>query len=354
MHKIKTGKKEVLLAVCSALICLFICDLILRCVYPPVHKAAKYGWSNPKKYIKKKIVEDSPGKFRKVTVEYFENGFKRWGNVDTKKIKMLILGDSYTEMELVSNGEEWYSYLEKKFENLELFVYGKYGYGTLQEFMVLDDFIDKIRPQIILMQFYANDFDNNLYALDARMYPHNNHAVRPYLETDKIVYKLPLPLAKLRSCSFIADRVLAQYDKFVSDRVMKDLPAYIEAYSKKEKERIEKLSASKSKKAAEQRLQREAFAVTNRIYGMIRERAGKNTPIYLLDAKDNPRVEEICRANNITCFSGIEKELVSKEKEGVYVRIVNDGHWNKLGNELVGNKLIEYFEKAGFEAASPK
>lgn len=307
----------------------------------------RYGWSINEKTVNQRMIEDTPGNFRKITVKYFENGFKRWGNIDTQKIKMLIIGDSYTEMNWVSNGEEWYSYLEKNFENLELFVYGGGGYGTLQEFMILDDFIDKIQPQIVLFQFCGNDHENNLYALDLKSYPRNNLGVRPYLENGKIVYRLPLPLSKLRKHSFVADQVLARYDKFVWDHAMKNLAEYWK------KRNSGKLNMPESEKKILLRLQGEALAVTNRIYAMIRKRVSKTIPLYIFNFDDDPRVEEICSANKIICIPGITKELVSKEKEGSPVYIANDGHWNKLGNGLVGKKLVEYFEKTGFNV-SPK
>ncbi len=199
----------------------------MRAIFPPVYLPNK-NWAAGDNTTVNSIVEDSLGDRRTIAVRYFRNGFKRWGDVDTKKIKMFIIGDSFTLMRLVSNGEEWYSYLEQEFGDLELFVYGGGGYGSLQEFMILDEFIDKIHPQLILIQFCGNDYANNLYDLDLRGYPYNNHAVRPYLEDGKIVYRLPLPFAALRKRSFIADRVLVVYDRFVSHQATKNLDAYQE------------------------------------------------------------------------------------------------------------------------------
>ncbi len=145
MYKNKINKKGGFVLLCSTIVFLILSDFIIKQLLPPFYKATKYGWTVHEQIIETSIV-DSPGDNKVITIKYFKNGFKRWGNVSTRKTKMLIIGDSFTEMNWVSNGEEWYSYLEKEFGNLELFVYGGGGYGSLQEFMVLDDFIDIIRP----------------------------------------------------------------------------------------------------------------------------------------------------------------------------------------------------------------
>jgi hypothetical protein len=312
------------------------CDIVLKRLLPPVYQATKYGWTVAENTTENRILEDSPGEFRNIRIEHFKNGFKRWGDIDTKKTKMLIIGDSFTDMEYVSNGEEWYSYLENEFTNLELFVYGGGGYGSLQEFMVLDDFIDIIHPQLILIQFCHNDYVNNLYDWDISTYPNNNYGVRPYWENGQIVYRLPLPLANLRKHSFVADRILVIYDKFVSDRLRKNYRAYLEKIQR------EASNASQAEKKRLVVLERRAFAVTNRIYAMISKRA-VGVPVYIFNYGDDPGIEEICLANNLKCISGISKELELKEKEGLHIK-VEDQHWNKLGNQIVGQKIVEYFK----------
>src|SRR5262249_39998242 len=139
-------------------------------------------------------VQDQPGQFRTVENTFFKAGFKRWGNLNPPSPKVFILGDSFTEMGLVSNGEEWYGYLEKAFNTVEWFVHGTGGHGSLQEYMVLNDYIDQIKPNLILWQFCPNDYADNFYPWDRKTYPHNNFGIRPYLEHGQIVYKLPMPL----------------------------------------------------------------------------------------------------------------------------------------------------------------
>ena len=137
-------------------------------------------------------VQDTKGNYRVVTNEYFTHGFKRWPTDPGDKPRVLIIGDSFTQMTYVSNGEEWYAYLERAFPDIAFYVFGAGGYGTLQEYMVMDDHIDTIKPDAIIWQFCSNDYSNNDYELDYKEYPLNNHATRPYWENGAVVYRLPL------------------------------------------------------------------------------------------------------------------------------------------------------------------
>ena len=56
-----------------------------------------------------------------------------------------------------------YAYLEKEFSHINFFVYGGGGYGSLQEYMIWDDYIDEIDPDIVIWQFCINDYWNNSY-----------------------------------------------------------------------------------------------------------------------------------------------------------------------------------------------
>jgi hypothetical protein len=60
----------------------------------------------------------------------------------------------------------YYALLAEKLNNLEVFAYGAGGYSTLQKYLILDEFIDRIRPQILLLQLCSNDFFDNDYDLE--------------------------------------------------------------------------------------------------------------------------------------------------------------------------------------------
>src|SRR5919198_5960109 len=128
-------KHEAILLVMSSFLALMLGDVSLNVVFGSIYKPTKYGWTPPENGTRLHRVQDEPGQFHTVENRYFRAGFKRWGNLNSPKTKVFILGDSYTEMTYVSNGDEWYGYLEKAFDTVEWFVFGTGGYGSLQEYM---------------------------------------------------------------------------------------------------------------------------------------------------------------------------------------------------------------------------
>ncbi len=73
-----------------------------------------------------------------------------FGNPRSEKLKILIIGDSYTHGLGVKRKEMYYTTLKREL-NAEIFAYSAIGYGTLQEGMVLDRYLEDIRPDLILL-----------------------------------------------------------------------------------------------------------------------------------------------------------------------------------------------------------
>ncbi len=321
----------------------FVCvDLLLGWIYPKIHAPTKYGWSVSENKILKRKIQDTKDNFRKVSVQYYSYGFKRWPVDSASNLRVLIVGDSFTQMNWVSNGEEWYAYLEKAFPYITFYVFGGGGYGTLQEYMIIDDHIDSINPDAIILQFCKNDYANNYYALDKRDYPFNNHHVRPYWENNDIIYRLPLPYPNLREYSFSADRLLHLYDRKRLRAATNDLSEY----RKRRKE--EQNSLNLREKKAFELDKRKSVEVTKMLAKQIRSRVG-NIPVYFFQAcgKLTDTDRSICEAGDFRFIENIHGYLKNIESRGVQIRVENNGHWNYSGNEYVGEKLAEYFKGIG-------
>lgn len=255
-------------------------------------------------------------------------GFKRWGDVHTNKSKVLLIGDSFTQMYYVLNGQEYYSYLEKAFPEAEFFVFGGTGYGTLQEYMVLNDTFDLIEPDMILWQFCKNDLMNNLHSYEIKVGCYNNGINRPYLENGEITYKKPRPLWLLRKYSRFFDYALWKYDEFI----------YSIGCQEEENKTINYPDE-----------QKKAYDVTKEIFSLIRDKT-KETPIVMFEAcLDSHEFSMLCDDLNITCIYGLRDHLQSKEKEGIRVTNKINKHWNENGNKLVGEYLAEALDNISLE-----
>ncbi len=335
--------KDILYISVITLAFFILADLLLGRFYPKVYRPTKYGWKVTPHITKTYSRQDPPGNYREITIQYFDYGFKRWPAINIESPRVLIIGDSFTDMSFVSNGEEWYSYLEREFPNIAFYVFGGGGYGTLQEYMVLDDHIDRISPQAIIWQFCTNDYENNLYKLDRKKYPYNNHFVRPYLENGDIVYRLPLPFESLRKLSFSADQLLHRYDR----KVQSDATDNLELYLQQRKAKLANLSPKEKQELAAET--NEAIEVTKTLMQKVRSRVGE-IPIHFFNACGNGKLtsddEAVCKSGGFNCMDIIDIKHLEKTT-GSKLTVKDGGHWNFEGNRLVGQQLAGYFKNTG-------
>jgi hypothetical protein len=63
--------------------------------------------------------------------------------------------------------------------------------------MLLNQFFDEIRPDLVIWQFCYNDFMDNSYNLSMQWRAGSLSLERPYLENGKIIYRLPRPFPRL-------------------------------------------------------------------------------------------------------------------------------------------------------------
>ncbi|MBN2422688.1 hypothetical protein JXB41_05645 [Candidatus Woesearchaeota archaeon] len=336
MGKTKNHLINLSVLLVTSLFCLIIVEIFARYYLPdtPYHNNNpfnKYGWNQNENEIFIKSIQDTKNNTRKITARVYNNGFKRWGNVSTEKLRMLIIGDSFTEMFFVNNSEEWYSYLERAFPEIEFFVHGTQGYGTLQEYLILDDFFDSIQPNFILWQFHPNDYTNNYRPLEVEDLMNNNNLVRPYYQEGKIYYEHPSRFTGIRKVSKILDY-------FLSKKHTNILKKYREGNSNPVFMDIE---IKKRQKSYEEK----AKIVTIQIFDKAKKRA-KNSSIFLFSTHPMSENElKLCSKTNITCIEGVGELVEDKIKRGEELIAHNEGHWNYRGNKVVGEFLAEYFKK---------
>ena len=174
---------KVLLVLSSILATLILGEICLRLYFAinprPIYIEKKLGWRTTENFHREGLLRDAGGQeyYAKVTTD--SHGFRLFGDPRSEKVKIFIIGDSFTHAIDVSDDKTYYNLLAKKL-NVEIFAYGCLGYSTLQEFMILDEFIDLIKPNIVILQLCFNDIYDNSYALEKISY--NSGMTRPYID----------------------------------------------------------------------------------------------------------------------------------------------------------------------------
>jgi len=289
------------------------------------------GWRPTENYQQHDLKLDAGG--RSYSVEYTtdKNGFRMFGNPHVKdKQKVIFVGDSYTQAEEVSNDKTYYGLL-KDSSNLEVFAYGGLGYGNLQEYMVLNKFIEQIQPDVIVLQFCSNDFINNYYELELRSSRNNNAMRRPYMTKEgRVVYAMARPLPQFREFINMNSRFLysifSRLDKLASsDSSVEDIIAV---------------------KGREYELFQDSVEITERLLGKIKARIPTNTMVYAFSVDgSNPYYDEFRRmshANEFVFMDDVPRAIEKAEEHGVVVKAADNAHWNEMGHKIVSDVIAKY------------
>jgi hypothetical protein len=234
----------------------------------------------------------------------------------------------------VSNDKTYYALLGNKL-GIEMFAYGCGGYGTLQEFLVLDRYIDSIKPDVIIWQFCFNDFVNNDVYLEMASTRNNNGMTRPYWINGKVEYLLPKGKVERtvrsvfgwsRLVGFLFNRI----DKLKATNTDVSIEAVLA------KEGMHHSGFSRSLKT------------TDEILAKVQQRSGaaRIVGFYvngLRPAEDSPAKSEFRSLCEKHGFSFVESAAAVEEAErrGEIVRYADGAHWNDRGHALAAGLLVE-------------
>ncbi|MBK8722372.1 MAG: SGNH/GDSL hydrolase family protein [Saprospiraceae bacterium] len=307
-------------------------------VTPPYDTALKdelFGWVMKPNYSYSGKKQDKAGVEYDIDLKFDENGFKMFGNIQSTKPKVLFIGDSYTASVESSNDKTFYKLVADSID-IEVFAYGHAGYGNLQEFMILDKWVDKIKPDIIVMEVCSNDFIDNYAPLEIEC-GYKVGERRPYLdENQTITYYRPLSLAqklkeKSRFFNWFSNRLENSWYNIT--KIEKRVGEY---YISTERTNYEPYKNS--------------IEITNLIIDKIKSRIPSNAKFLAFSADSyQPAMDDfkyIFESKKLQ-FSTIP---VKKVDAFEYFKMGNvrtsDGyHWNNQGQELIASGIIEELKK---------
>jgi hypothetical protein len=302
----------------------------------------KLGWAPPKNYRHSSIAWDSAGEPYAADIRTNEYGFRVFGDVASSKKKILFIGDSYTAAASISGGKTYYGIIGETLP-AEVFAYGGGGYGTLQEYMILDRYMDLIKPDIVIWQFCSNDLVNNDYELELNSGFNNNPIRRPYLAADgTIYYDIPIRNKMLGRIKESMDRRL-YFARSVFYRLNRFAASRNIGFRKKTPTSEEVIVSKGRKNPAFKR----SLETTSRLMGMVRKRCAHIKILAFCVHEAKPYKEEfkgICRQNGIDYIDSACATLKKIEASGITVT-VDASHWNECGHRAVAEKIIEYMKR---------
>ncbi len=342
-HLVKARGREIVFTVVAFMIFLFLFEGGMRVFHfyksrqdsRKTDFSEQLGWRTQENWswIRSKV-EPRTGEIYEVVFSTTKYGFRVFGDPNTNKFKIFVLGDSYTHGTTVSDGYTYYDYLKKNHKNIEIFAFGTGGYGSLQEYMILDKYFDEIKPDMIVWQFMSNDIINNSYELESRSYLNNNHNIRPYYNRHNgqinmlyprqdfgWIYKIIQHSHLLKFMNIRLDILKVEQGETIENYLKRDDPLAIEAVQ-----------------------------TTSAIMGLVRKRVG-SIPIvaFPVDKEQIPWsstvFSDISKKYSIHYIDHLPDVLVEAQAKGIIIDAPNNPHWNDVGSAIVGKTILDYLIK---------
>ena len=310
------------------LVSLLVLESLLRVWYffhnraePPFsHQASDLGW-RPTENLSMNYHRKNYGE---IQFSSSTDGFRRYGNPNSNKIKTLVVGDSFTQAYHVSDGKAYFDYLAGANSNLEVFAFGSGGYGTTQQAMAIEQYATSLSPKIIVWQFSGNDFINNDWLLESQSNENSNHMRRPFNEDGTIVHRHPDGrLGWLAERSFLARRlgiVLSSFRKRTEGTIENEL-----SMSHPDLQRA--VSTTQSIVAGSL-----AKFPQVKFYAFF---AGKEYFSWELAA-----FAKVCETPKLNCIFEVERALAAAATDDQVVDGGLDGHWNETGHQIAGQTVL--------------
>ena len=296
------------------------------------------GWRSTPGYTFQGARRNGDGTSYNVSLSFDDRGFRVFDHPGGQRPKIFVLGDSFTQAVEVSDDKTYYSLLRETL-NAEMFVYGAGGYGTLQEYMILDEYVDQIRPDVLLWQYCSNDFINNDPQLERGSLFSNNGLRRPYWIDGQVQYLLPkADPAGIRTFTVSRTRLgywmLSRWDLLQ--------PALFGGSVKGVEYEVERLGFQHPGF-------RRAVEVTDALMAKVRGRAGP-IPIVAFSCDDrwpySDALRDISARNGVAFVEAVGRSVDEADEQGAMVK-VQDGHWNEAGHRMVADAITSYLRAAG-------
>ena len=297
------------------------------------------GWRPQKNFDGRIQVVDQSGEHYAADYSTNEFGFRTFGDLRSKRKRILFVGDSWTGDPNTSDEEAYFGVVGSRLP-VEVFAIGGGGYGTLQELMLVKEFARIIRPDIFVLQFCDNDIINNSFFLEGPRITRNQKNLRPYWVDGKVRYRQPadslyILLQRYSRLFRTLDGLLstAQY-KFYKSYYPPAYQAYDGLAPAQSPEQQAEITAQKTT----------SIATTGFLMSEMQRALPPGTKIVTFAASSDDPEElriwlSLAEQNGFAAYPSVSMNVELAEKNGEIVRVRDGAHWNRLGNLLAGEEL---------------
>ena len=303
--------------------------------YDTAQKDDRLGWKMTPGYRFTGKMKSQDWSEYDISIHYDENGFKAFGDTASPRPKVLFLGDSYTACIEVSNEKSFFNLLKDSL-GIEVFAYGHAGYGTLQEYLVLDEWVDKIKPDVVVWEVCSNDFIDNSSQLEIEC-GYKVGERRPYLAPDgSICYRLPLSFwQKVQKRLFFFKWLEERWDGMKKNLfgIEKRVGEYYIAVDKRNYKTFD-----------------ESVRITDQIVEKVTQRLPQGTRLMAFSADVfQPQLDEFRQVFESKGALFLEEPARAVERIAIEQKIpakaVDGYHWNEKGHEIVAHELLPFLKK---------
>lgn len=293
------------------------------------------GWKPTANFSLSRTIIDSKGNHYTSEYRSTRDGFREFGDLHSDNYKVFFLGDSYTQGVEVSNEDLFYNLIADSLP-IEVFAFGQACYGNLQEYLILDKYLDEIQPDLVILQVCENDFIDNSYELEWEAL-YGLGIRRPYLTpTGEIESFLPVPywenvVSQSRFLRLIGLNMRILNHELREKRGVKDTT-------------IAEYKISTYKK--EYKLYKEAVDITRDIFQLFQTRLQNKADFFIFSSfVFPPQVldqAEICTELGIPFYDQIGATIMNANRQGENVFVEDRIHWNPSGQQMVADLLLPY------------
>lgn len=256
----------------------------------------------------------------------------------TGRSRMLVLGDSFGWGFGVEHNERFSEILENTHHDWEIINASVSGYGTDQEFLFLKEKGIALRPDVVLLLFYENDFDNNVHAEQCWYF-------KPYFVIERGQLQLrnvPVPKGTIRQKlhRFLAGRMYLGSRIHVAKRC---LLALFEPLVRRETGSTEKEPGDT----------RGTYDVTHYMMRGMNELCKTSGSLFVLvsvpmNTQKTAFLEEIAEEQKIP-YLPLDAQFKSTP---TCVTFPTDGHWNAAGHRSAAKAIDTFLWTSGLLDAS--